>query len=497
VNPLLAYYLETLNMKNFCVDLHCHSHSKAYAHAFKFPGPPYLNSADANKPNSTWWSDWPTPEDIDRNVNGLLGLTTFTQSDFKKCVDGRVGVVFTSLNQFEKGFTKTRFIKKKLTDWAIGKVTEFEKERLKFVRTKLDDYFTDVTNEYEFLKSKSGFIKTITGSTYRYQLVNNFQQLNSLLNQQDVDHQVCVINTIEGAQSLGTGIEPFDAFMETDKLLDRIREMKAWEFPPFFITFTHHFYNEMCGHARSLGILKLLVDQEFGIHRTFTALGMIVRDALLSTSNGKRILIDVKHMNRRSRMQYYGFIRDRDYDIPIIVSHGAVTGMGAPDTDSVLGDVKAKYASDSINFYDDELVEIERSNGIFGIQLDERRVASKSELRKIKGTIGNDLLFKTSRLIWRQVEHIAEVLDRHGEYAWALQSIGSDFDGMVNPLDGFFTSAHFKNLEHFLLMHAHNYVENHISSRMQLSENKNISADEIVRRVIRENAMNFLEANFV
>ena len=87
-------------MQNFIVDLHCHPHSKAYSHAFQFPGPPYKHSVDPNKKNSVWWSDWPTDKDIKENVDGLFGLTTFTQSDFRKCIDGNVGVVFASLNQF-------------------------------------------------------------------------------------------------------------------------------------------------------------------------------------------------------------------------------------------------------------------------------------------------------------------------------------------------------------------------------------------------------------
>ena len=306
-----------------------------------------------------------------------------------------------------------------------------------------------------------------------------------------------VVNTIEGAQSLGTGIKLDGAYQYIDMLLDRIETIKKWKYPPFFITFTHHFYNEFCGHARSLGFLKHLLDQDFGIHRSFTAAGALVRDALLDDTNGKRILIDVKHMNRRSRMQYYEYIKNRGYDIPIIASHAAVTGQASPGQDSVLGKVKHLFASDSINFYDDELVEMERSNGLFGIQLDERRVASKRKLKEIKGKIGRDLLLATSKLVWRQIRHIAEVLDFHGEYAWALPCLGSDFDGMVDPINGFFTSAHFKNLEYFLLIHAQDYLDNEINNQMKEAMNKNITADEIVRRVLRENAMNFLEAYFV
>jgi microsomal dipeptidase-like Zn-dependent dipeptidase len=483
-------------MKDFMIDIHCHPHSKAYSHAFKNPGPPYINHEDHNENNSVWWSEAATSADIQQNVNGLFGLTRFTQSDFRKCMGGRVGIVFASLNQFEKGFTNTRFINGKVTDWAIGQVTEFENARLQFVRRFLDDYFPDVVNEYEFLKSRSGQIKRIGTRTFRYQLIVNNTELEAALKKDEVDEELLIILTIEGAQSLGTGIRIGEATQNINLILNRIDQMKRWDFPPFFITFCHHFYNELCGHARSLGILKLLINQNEGMNKSFTREGIAVRDALLDTSNGKRILIDVKHMNRKSRLSYYQFIKNRNYDIPIIVSHAAITGLNRPGEDSVLGDVKRFYASDGINFYDDELVEIERSQGIFGIQLDERRVGSKRELRRLKGKIGRELLELTSRLVWRQIKHMAEVLDRHGEYAWAIQCIGSDFDGMVNPIDGFFTSEHFKFLDEFLLFHAELYVKDHIKQQMQQKRNWDISAIEIVERIMRENVLHFLENNF-
>ena len=67
---------------------------------------------------------------------------------------------------------------------------------------------------------------------------------------------------------------------------------------PWFVTFSHHFYNELCGHARSLRkIIGKLTNQEEGINTSFTPLGLEVLDILLDKNNGRRILIDVKHMS--------------------------------------------------------------------------------------------------------------------------------------------------------------------------------------------------------
>jgi hypothetical protein len=64
---------------------------------------------------------------------------------------------------------------------------------------------------------------------------------------------------------------------------------------PWFVTFSHHFYNELCGHARSLrSIIGKITDQEDRINSDFTPLGLEVLDILLDKSDGRRILIDIK-----------------------------------------------------------------------------------------------------------------------------------------------------------------------------------------------------------
>jgi hypothetical protein len=44
------------------------------------------------------------------------------------------------------------------------------------------------------------------------------------------------------------------------------------------------------------------------------------------------------------------------------------------------------------------------------------------------------MLYEKSRLVWNQVRHIAEVLDKNGRKARNTAAIGSDFDGIVDPL---------------------------------------------------------------
>ena len=134
-------------MKDFIIDIHCHSQLKAYAHSFDKSGPTYKNSTNPNHKNSSWWSDWPDPTDIRMQVDGLFGLTKFSQADYRKCLDGNLGIVFSSLYPIERGFVKSRLGSGPTIDKIINHITEFGEPRINFAQ-KLKDYFPDLENEY-------------------------------------------------------------------------------------------------------------------------------------------------------------------------------------------------------------------------------------------------------------------------------------------------------------------------------------------------------------
>ncbi len=97
-----------------------------------------------------------------------------------------------------------------------------------------------------------------------------------------------------------------------------------------------------------------------------------------------------------------------------------------------------------------------------------------------------------SELLWNQIQHILEVLDNAGLFAWDCMAIGSDFDGIIDPLNSFWTTEEMPFLADFLERHAYNYMK---SAGFKLKEN-NIAADEIIARVMSLNGHNFLKANY-
>ena len=215
---------------------------------------------------------------------------------------------------------------------------------------------------------------------------------------------------------------------------------------------------------------------------------------MLDDNNAPRILIDVKHMSLKARITYYRKVKNKG--IPIIASHGGCSGWSNQGNPSIIHEATKKFLSVNINFHDFEFKEIAKSKGIFGIQFDERRIGRKPYVRKhIKNKTGNDLLLGASFLIWNQIQHIAQVLDNTNLDAWDIQSIGRDFDGIVNCVAGIYTYLDFAVLEPLLKKHARDFLST--SAGQGLRTKNKISPDEIVDRFLRGNALRFLEEWFV
>lgn len=104
------------------------------------------------------------------------------------------------------------------------------------------------------------------------------------------------------------------------------------------------------------------------------------------------------------------------------------------------------------------------------------------------------MLFHKSKLIWNQIQHIADVLNRNNLYAWGIQCIGSDYDGMVDPLNGFWTAEEMPVFDSYLEKHAYNFIASNQSD--DLKNFNKIKASDIVERFMQTNAYEFLKRNF-
>jgi microsomal dipeptidase-like Zn-dependent dipeptidase len=421
---------------------------------------------------------------LDKALNFVAQLTKFRQSDFTSSRSGRVRVLVASLYPPERAFFVNKLGTGAVGDTALDLATGLGHQRIQGIQ-HLQDYFLDLQAEYNFLRNLDGQLVTLpSGEQARYRLCGTRADVETALEEPNT---LAVLLSIEGAHAFGCSFDPTARPARLETLQAHIREVKAWPHRPLFITFAHHFFNELAGHAASLtSLVAKFTDRSVGLGTGLTELGRAVLRELLDNAEGRRILIDVKHMSRLSRQQFYALL-DAEYagqDIPIVASHGAVTGN---DTDRHL------FWDFDINFYDEDLLCIARSGGLLGLQLDERRVGSPAARRKAKGHLQRrKILFHWAGLVWQQIQHVAELLDHNGLFAWGSLGLGTDFDGIVAPINGYWTHEELPMLSDYLLMHAHNYLKGPGSQVLTLPANRAVSEEEIVSRVMADNAMAFL-----
>lgn len=461
-------------------DLHCHPNLKTFGYSF------------LKKPNnkSHIWNYKP-PTFFSKLLNVVIGITKFTQADFTSMSKGNVKIAFVSLYPFEKGFFINNYFGKKTTARLANFVTSIGYDRIRYIQEN-NNYYEDLTNEYIFLKNSCKEVKK-NENIFKWNFCSSLEALEKSLNNKNA---IAVILTIEGAHVFNSGLNKFGYKTKETEVLKNVINIKHWEHPPFFITLAHNFNNDLCGHARSLNQLGPLVNQFENINEGISNLGLKVIKALLENKNGKRILIDVKHMSVKSRFQYYKIIeQDYKFDIPIIVSHGAVTGTNLKGNH--LSFVDSSYlCPDDINFFDEELVFIAKTKGLFALQMDGNRLTNKSKLKKNILNFNSKLAHKKSaQIVWNQIQHIAEVLDSHHLYSWGTACLGSDFDGTINPLAGIWTSECFQNLANELLELASAYLKN--KNPLQVPANKNILSKDIIESFVFNNALMFLKKNLV
>ena len=471
---------------NFSIDLHCHPNYKPFARAHRRDGePPDAQVVSPSSKSSLW--HYNPPSITDKLANYALGVTKFRQHNLTAAMYGRLFVMVAGLGCVEKFFFKNKLGTGSITDLIDDFASEFDTPRIDAIEA-MTDYWADFQREMKFIEdgheatNPDKNVVKIDGQWLTYRLAKNFANLQANMEQNETEKVgesksnplvITIIPAVEGLHILNCGL---DDPCDPDEVKQNALALKQMNNPPWFVTYSHHFYNELCGHARSLrSIIGKVTDQEEGVNSDFTPLGLEVLDILLDKNNGKRILIDIKHMSPAGRKTFMELHKIKyNSEFPIIISHGVCNGLptyGAsisnypllgdsfinPVDDVIGGDGQLKNHN-YINFYDDEIIEMVKSQGILGLQLDERRLANEDTIKGVKKSLfRNKIMHYRSELVWKQVQYIAELLDDNDLFAWGNIAIGSDYDGLVDPLNSFWTAEQFEDLAGYLERHAYRY----------------------------------------
>lgn len=500
----------------FYIDLHCHPNYKPFARAHAKDGSVLPMSTSTNDRSSLWYYD--SPSLFDKIVQLFLSVTKFSQANGTAAHHGNVGVMVVSLGSVEQPFFKNKLGTSVITDLVDDFAAGFGHHRINAIEN-MKSYWHDLQQELKFLETGENQVVKIDGLFHTYRIAENFAQLHQhkLENEaanagktKDRPLVLSLIYTVEGMHTLNTNLG--SRLVESD-VLENVRTLKNTRFAPWFVNLSHHFNNSICGHARSLrGPIGKITNQEENINAGFSALGKKVLELLLNKEEGRRIFIDIKHMSVESR-RYYLKWRSENFkdEVPVIISHGVCNGLPAYHATTSDFPLLGKYfinavedekggngtykEHNSINFYDDEIVQVVKSNGIMGLQLDERRLANKEGIQKVKKSPWkHKIMHYRSELVWNQLQYMAEMLDSKDLFAWGHIAIGSDYDGIVDPLNSFWTVEQYVALAQYVERHAYSYFKDH-PDRLKNSFNK-ISADEVVERLFHNNAWNFFKRWF-
>lgn len=466
------------------IDIHCHSAIQPNANLNTFEN---TNQFDSDQRASLWFQDeydsrW------EKTLQQILRLANYTQADFTTCNEGGVDYVFVSLYPIERGFATVEGFWgirpfKKFFKRFVGKLaSSIKNSRLAFIASKDYNYYQELQSEFNDYFSNQCLQK--------YHQKEQFTVVNS----NDLNNQsqgLKVVITIEGAHVFCNGYD-----VENDRHWDnwhkRILEVKNWSSPPFFITLAHHYYNGLCTHSRSLFIMPKLANQQRGMRDyalenndqlpPISVLGKNLIMALLKKNeNERRVLIDVKHMSVEARNEYYKLLKDEyaGENIPVIFSHGA----------------HELFYNHQVNFNNTDLAEIYRSSGLIGIEMDKRIlgvlepneyfVRLRNDYRELE--LSDDVLG-----FWFQLITIAEWATDNGyrNDPWKCISIGSDYDGIINALRGFYSV---KSL-YALLIEIEKCIEFYWqmpSRKVDISNTK-----EIINKIAYQNAYDFLKNNY-
>lgn len=479
------------NMLHSYIDLHCHPAMKPYGKSFAIDRG--INSSRRKDKNSIWHYD--SPNLFEKGVQMLCGICKFTQSDLTTLAYGNVRVVCASLYPIERGFFNNALGTGLISDIVASLATSVGDKRVDYLQ-EITDYFEDLEREYAFyVQGENTVVKTDSGR-FKYVLAKDFSTIEEHIGGDE--KTIAIVLTIEGLHVLHNDYDNPDE----EVVLANVKAIKKWPHVPFFVTFAHHFNNHLCGHARSLfDLIGRKTNQQENLDKPFLKMGKEVLRELLSRDNGKRIYIDIKHMSALARREYIKMVLEpggeyEGEEIPIIISHGAANGLRSMDQKVVdIKETGSTFQKADINFYDEEIIAVAKSHGIMGLQLDERRIADKETIKRIKHSLWiNKIRHYRAALLWNQIQHIVELLDKNDLFSWDCMAIGSDYDGVIDPLNGFLTQETVVHLEEFIERHAYNYMSNR--GKAVLKSYNQIGSDEIVQRVFHSNAMAFMRKYF-
>ncbi len=545
-------------MKPKFADLHLHPHMRSFNWLHE-PG-----KDESQTKYDPWWIILPNFKKAEAGKRAA----SYSQCDLAQIVNGNMKLAIVSLYPLEKGWvtgakniTKGRIIdlhkllgNNALNDFAsetanlivkplfflLGKdkkqhvavrdfmQTVFMKlpyKKINFFQSDNYNYFNELKEERKYLLKKND-IETSTDlfvpwqkklftkkSKLRKKHADRLIAKGTYVFAKSGDHVKEIIDSGKIAFVLSIeGTNVFNSDKPLAEVIKNIKEVKNWDEPLLFITFSHHFYNFLAGQAHSLpNIANLVLDQSEGLTKGFTDDGWEVLRFLLSLDKdnkyqpdqmGRRILIDVKHLNARARLEYYKNIIEpcliKGDRIPVIASHVAYSGRKtlvdhiADMSNEKDGFMAERYGHQfnawNINICDEDILTIFKTGGRIGVNFDQRILAiPKKDIPKKDRHMS--YFWQNMKSMMKVVLESDEVKTSEKEKVLNMICLGSDFDGYIDPADKYATVLDLQEFRADLI----NEIDKDPEKEKFMFDKYN--AEDIAEKICFQNAFDFVVEN--
>ncbi len=483
-------------------DLHIHP-------SFK----PYLTSDDPDKRTDCW-----------EPLSNLIGIIR-SQGSLDQMKEGGIQLAVVGLYAIERPLT-TSFMLMHLAPL----ITFLEKRQLHFPNRP--NGFDIIQEEFAHLQKSADFDPEHGRS---FKIIRSIDEME--------EGKLNLILAIEGAHGLEN----------EQSALDNLLKVKQSEQRILYFTLVHMTQNLLATHAYGMKLIKKndeFKPEGFGLRDK----GKELIDLAYDTTKGHLIFLDIKHLSLVARRQFYAYRREKGYtDIPILATHMGFTGIswdprsiaeyfdqritrqgdilevhykrpqgiGRPDSRD-----ETHFNPWSINLYNEEIVEILDSGGLIGLNLDQRILGAQ----KVEGeyytveefnyilsgykdkatpqademaeegefTEEPDELAVTKRALFNQRKHLRHMCNHilhavkiGGERAWSQLCLGTDFDGLINPINVCESADELPKLEERLQDMLPQMMD---EDKEHEYDKSNI--EQKVRGIMYDNAVAFLQKHF-
>ncbi|WP_181885266.1 membrane dipeptidase [Pontibacter diazotrophicus] len=468
-----------------------------------------------------------------------IGHIVDSQSNLSQISEGCCNLVCAALHPLEMKIADRSLLHE--VSYLMPKYVN--RDQLKQIASGETPYLQLLKQEYENLTRVMSNPDAKAGAAKSVKVLQSFRDYDP-----DDMETLHLLFSVEGAHAFYYGRNERD---DVNRILHNLEQFVRSEQSPrlLYLTVTHLTQNVFCNHA--FGI-KIFDKDEFipsgnGLQEAGRELIRKCYEEL-----PYRLLIDTRHMSLKSRLMLYDFRRENGWNgIPLIASHAGVTGCSyrrmperKVETHAEKNYIKVVYDKPeghlpdtlfnptSINLYDEDIAEILLSGGLIGVSFDERILGAEVKLligqkaveKEFVSVHESELFCGEQVRAYEEEEHMEEEEDensrsilrlnfhqlqelhlRHlvntifhivkvGEELkevdpWEHICIGSDFDGLINPIKACVSSSHFCELPDKLKQAFEEYTPGAGFSVRNI--------EQVVENIMFRNGYNFLKKHFL